>query len=267
VPSGQTTPARLFFYDASCLDVIIPGVFRVAVDNVSVWLDLKISSGVFDVWRVMDFGRRSGPDKPKAQTFEDGADNRRVLNAADDPHFPLTLWADHRICLIYLLDQSCLAFSKCLHVPLWFKDAGDSIIAAFLLPFSPRDITVKAVVFYHFLAPVGDVRTHGGQPFHHWEALGCLAAFGSINDCSLLIQVLHAFLGKRRPDDIARQVFHSSFISGRDAVSAEDVKPCMQIFVTAVITFDAGKAVVRVAAIEKTIDHLFDIGPPEAVLP
>jgi len=37
--------------------------------------------------------------------------------------------------------------------------------------------------------------------------------------------------------------------------------------VAAVITFDAGKAVVRVAAIEKTIDHLLDIGPPEAVQP
>ena len=42
----------------SGLDVIIPRIFGVAVNNVSVWLDLKISSGVFDVWRVMDFGRR-----------------------------------------------------------------------------------------------------------------------------------------------------------------------------------------------------------------
>jgi len=83
----------------------------------------------------MDFGRRPGPDKPKAQMFEDCADNRRVLNAADDPHFPLTLWADQGICLVYLLDQSCPAFSKCLQVPLWFNDAGDGISGfAFSLP-------------------------------------------------------------------------------------------------------------------------------------
>ncbi len=35
----------------------------------------------------------------------------------------------------------------------------------------------------------------------------------------------------------------------------------------AVITFDPGKAVVRVAAIEIAIDHLLDIGSPESVLP
>jgi len=69
-----------------------------------VWLDLKISSGVFDVWRVMDFGRRSGPDKPKAQMFEDGADDRRVLDAADDPHGAVTLRTDQGI---YLVDVEC----------------------------------------------------------------------------------------------------------------------------------------------------------------
>ena len=36
---------------------------------------------------------------------------------------------------------------------------------------------------------------------------------------------------------------------------------------TAVITFDTGKTIVRIAAVEKTIDHLVDIGPPESVLP
>lgn len=85
----------------------------------------------------MDFGRRPGPDKPKAQMFEDCADNRRVLNAADDPHFPLTLWADQGICLVYLLDQSCPAFSKCLQVPLWFNDAGDGIIVEVVLWVAP----------------------------------------------------------------------------------------------------------------------------------
>jgi hypothetical protein len=37
--------------------------------------------------------------------------------------------------------------------------------------------------------------------------------------------------------------------------------------VAAVFTFDAGKTIVQIAAIEITIDYFFDIGPPEAVLP
>ena len=40
-----------------------------------------------------------------------------------------------------------------------------------------------------------------------------------------------------------------------------------QIFMAAVFTFHAGKAVVQIAAIEITIDHLLDIWPPESVLP
>ena len=39
------------------------------------------------------------------------------------------------------------------------------------------------------------------------------------------------------------------------------------IFMTAVFAFYAGKAVVRVAAVQIPVDHLLDIGPPESVLP
>jgi len=42
---------------------------------------------------------------------------------------------------------------------------------------------------------------------------------------------------------------------------------CQQIFVAAVFTFYAGKAVVQITAIEITIDHLLDIRPPESILP
>ena len=35
----------------------------------------------------------------------------------------------------------------------------------------------------------------------------------------------------------------------------------------AVFTFHTGKAVMQIAAVEITIDHLLDIGPPESVLP
>ncbi|MFH1912553.1 MAG: hypothetical protein ABIK91_11140 [Pseudomonadota bacterium] len=44
-------------------------------------------------------------------------------------------------------------------------------------------------------------------------------------------------------------------------------RKCQQIFVAAIFTFHAGKAVVQITAIEIAIDHLFDIWPPEAVLP
>jgi hypothetical protein len=40
-----------------------------------------------------------------------------------------------------------------------------------------------------------------------------------------------------------------------------------EIFVAAILAFNTGKAVVQIAAIEITIDHLLDIGPPESVLP
>ncbi len=40
-----------------------------------------------------------------------------------------------------------------------------------------------------------------------------------------------------------------------------------EVFMAAVITFDAGKAVVQIAAIEITIDHLLYIRPPESVRP
>jgi hypothetical protein len=42
---------------------------------------------------------------------------------------------------------------------------------------------------------------------------------------------------------------------------------CQEIFMAAVFAFHTGKAVVQITAIEITIDHLLDIGPPESVLP
>jgi hypothetical protein len=40
---------------------------------------------------------------------------------------------------------------------------------------------------------------------------------------------------------------------------------CQQEFMAAIFAFYEGKAVVQIAAIEITIDHLLDIWPPEAV--
>ena len=41
---------------------------------------------------------------------------------------------------------------------------------------------------------------------------------------------------------------------------------CQQVFMAAIFAFHTGKAVVQIAAIEITIDHLLDIGSPESVL-
>src|SRR5664279_2874615 len=84
-----------------------------------------------------------------------------------------------------LLNQSCPAFPECLFVSLWFKNAGDSIILAFLLPFSPCDVAVISVVPHHLLSPVRDVRTHSRQPFHCGEDLVCLSVHGRIDDLPL----------------------------------------------------------------------------------
>jgi len=59
----QTSPARLFD-EALCLDIGIPGVFGVAVDRISVCLQLEIASGVFPDWRSVSFWRRSCPCQP-----------------------------------------------------------------------------------------------------------------------------------------------------------------------------------------------------------
>lgn len=125
--------------------------------------------------RVMDFGRRPGAGEPQSQVFEDGADDGRVLDAADDTHGPLTFRADQGIDLVNLPDQSRPVSPEGFLIPLWFEDAGDLIIRSRLLSFPPGDIAVMAVVTHHLLALVWDVRAHGGQPFQSGKAFVCTA--------------------------------------------------------------------------------------------
>ena len=61
--------------------------------------------------------------------------------------------------------------------------------------------------------------------------------------------------------------FDHALLVARWAKMPSFTRKCQQIFVAAVFTFHAGKAVVQITAIEIAIDHLLDIGPPEAVLP
>ena len=58
---------------------------------------------------------------------------------------------------------------------------------------------------------------------------------------------------------------HARLMTGRAKVSSF-TREGQQIFVAAVFAFDAGKAVAQIAAIQVTVDYLFDIRPPEAVL-
>jgi hypothetical protein len=61
--------------------------------------------------------------------------------------------------------------------------------------------------------------------------------------------------------------FHHPFLMARGAKVATLAGKCQQVFMAAVFTFHTCKAVVQVAAIEKAINNLLDIWPPEAVLP
>jgi hypothetical protein len=61
--------------------------------------------------------------------------------------------------------------------------------------------------------------------------------------------------------------FHHAFLVAGWAEMAPLAGECEQIFVAAIFTFHAGKAVVQITAIEITIDYLLDIRPPETVLP
>jgi len=159
--------------------------------------------------------------------IEDVSDDRRILDGTDDPHRPLTFRADQGIYFVYLLNKPGPTFPERLFVSLRYEDARDGVIQTFLLAFSSRDVAVVSVVTHHLLAPVRDVRTHRGQPFHRREVLGCLSVLGCINDRPHLIQVLHTFQREGRPDDVTRQIFHGRIISRRDAVAAEDVESGM----------------------------------------
>ena len=87
-------------------------------------------------WAGHGFSGRSGPDKPKAQVFEDIPDDQWVFDAADDPHGSLTL-TDQRIDLVYLPHQACRAPPERLFVSQRFEDAGNAVVAPVLKPFPP----------------------------------------------------------------------------------------------------------------------------------
>jgi hypothetical protein len=77
--------------------------------------------------------------------LEDGPDHRRVFDAADDPHGALTLRTDQRIDLpvlrrdrpSYFLNKSRPVPPEDFFISLGFEDAGDSLVAAFFLSFTP----------------------------------------------------------------------------------------------------------------------------------
>ena len=143
---------------------------------------------------------------------EDITDDLRVFDEADDPHGAFAFRTNQRINLVYFLNQSCPAFPECLHISLRFENGRYGIVVAFLLPFSPRDIAVIAIISDHLFAPVGDMRTHCRQPFQSLEVLAYPAIFCRINDLAFLIQILHPFLRERRPGYVTRQIFHRGFI-------------------------------------------------------
>ncbi len=59
--------------------------------------------------------------------------------------------------------------------------------------------------------------------------------------------------------------FHNALLCRRGK-NAALIRKCQKVLVIAVLELHAGKAVVRVAAIEITTDHLLDIGPPRTIL-
>ena len=128
--------------------------------------------------------------------FENGPDDRRVLDAADDPHGALTFRTDQRIDFVYLLNQSRPVPPEGLLISLRFEDAGKNLVSAFLLPFPPQDVAVVSVGTHHLLAPVRDVGAHGRRPFHRGEYLCPFAVLGHVDDLPLLIQVGHPLLGE-----------------------------------------------------------------------
>jgi hypothetical protein len=87
--------------------------------------------------------------------IEDGPDDGRVFDAADDPHDALTFRTDQGIYFVYLLNQPRPAFPESLFVSLRIEDAGNGVIQTFLLPFPPGDVAVVAVISHHLFDRFG----------------------------------------------------------------------------------------------------------------
>ena len=146
--------------------------------------------------------------------FENCPYHRRVFNKTDNPHSPLTFWADQGINLVYLLNQPGPAFLESFFASLRFEDAGDSVIRTFLSAFAPRNVAVIAVISHHLLAPVRDVGTHRGQPFRRREVPDCRAVLGCINDRPLLIQVSRSRTGNPQSSDASGRLGVTTWAMG-----------------------------------------------------
>jgi len=59
---------------------------------------------------------------------------------------------------------------------------------------------------------------------------------------------------------------HALLVTGRAEMTAF-TRECQQIFMAAALASDTGKTVAQIAAVEVTVYHLFNIGPPETVIP
>ncbi len=88
------------------------------------------------------------------------------------------------------------------------NDRGQCVVFPPGFPFASADIAVVAAVPHHLLAFVGDVRTHGRQPFQCVEGPGARPVPGCIGDFGFPGKIGHAVLGKGCADDVSGQVFH-----------------------------------------------------------
>ena len=62
------------------------------------------------------------------------------------------------------------------------------------------------------------------------------------------------------------ELHHALLVAGWAEMTAFAGK-CQQVFVAAVITSDTGKSMSKIAAVKIAADHLFNIRPPESVIP
>lgn len=122
------------------------------------------------------------------------------------------------------LNQSGPTFPACRWGPVGFDDAGDDVLLTFLPAFSPQNVAVPAVIPDHLLPPGRDMRAHGREPFLGVKDLPIVAIFCRIEDSSFRVEILHPFLRKGCPDNIAGKVLHRRFFFRLDAVSAENME-------------------------------------------
>ena len=119
-----------------------------------------------------------------------------ALNESDDGHRPMALGTSQRVYLIDFLYQPCPVLAAPLGWFIGLQDARHPSVFICLLPLTPTDVAVVAIVTNHLFALVGNMRTHGGEPLQRIKGLLVFSILRSEEHLGFIGKVGHPLLGE-----------------------------------------------------------------------